>query len=180
MFKKKGIIALASAATVIGGMAAQTVPVFANPIQSGTTPVSYDNRQVLPDGNGQYGMIIPTAITFTDDKQTADAAIEITAINGYELDRDWTALDVTAKVASANSYKLKDGANEVEYQVKMDNQNKFEANGDEQEVTKHFGVGGTTVKKEDGTATLTSKAKVKGNYKDTLTYTFTENVNTLK
>ena len=64
--------------------------------------------------------------------------------------------------------------------MKMDNQNKFEANGDEQEVTKHFGVGGTTVKKEDGTATLTSKAKVKGNYKDTLTYTFTENVNTLK
>lgn len=182
MFKKKGIIALASAATVIGGMAAQTVPVFANPIQSGTTPVSYDNRQVLPDGNGQYGMIIPTAISFTDDKQTADAAIEITGINGYDLDKDWTALDVTAKVASQNSYKLKDGANnEVAYQVKMNNnQGQFEANGNEQEVTKHFGVGGTTVKKEDGTATLTGKATVKGQYKDTLTYTFTENTNILK
>lgn len=180
MFKKKGIIALASAVTVIGGMAAQTVPVFANTIKTGTTPVTYDNRQVLPDDNGQYGMIIPTAITFTDDKQTADAAIEITGINGYELDRDWTTLDVTAKVASANSYKLKSGVNEVDYQVKMDSQNEFEANGNEQEVTKHFGVGGTTVKKEEGTATLKSKAKVKGNYKDTLTYTFKENVNTLK
>ncbi|MDZ4992040.1 hypothetical protein GNF80_03520 [Clostridium perfringens] len=182
MFKKKGIIALASAATVIGGMAAQTVPVFANTIQTGTTPVTYDNRQVLPDGNGQYGMIIPTAITFTDDKQEADAAIEITGINGYDLDKDWTELDVTAKVSSKNSYELKDGNKSVAYEIQMDNNaDKFEANDAEQEVTKRFGVGkADLVKKEGGTARLGGKATVKGQYKDTLTYTFTENVNTLK
>lgn len=180
MFKKKGIIALASAMTVIGGMAAQTVPVFANTIQTGTTPVTYDNRQVLPDGNGQYGMIIPTAITFTDDNQTVNTAVEITGINGYDLS-DWTELDVKAKVSSVNSYNLVDGANKVAYQVKMDNNNaEFGANADQQEVTKHFGVGGDTVTKEGATATLTGKAKVKGQYKDTLNFNFEEMKNILK
>lgn len=181
MFKKKKVIALASAMTLIGGMAAQTLPVYAAAPSNATTPVTYDNRQVLPDGNGQYGMIIPTSISFTDDKQTADATVEITGINGYDLDRDWTALDVTAKVASTNSYKLKDGSNEVTYEVKMTNNNaQFGADNTEQEIAKHFGVGGDTVKKEKGIATLTGKATVKGQYKDTLTYKFIENTNTLK
>lgn len=182
MFKKKGLIALASAVTVIGGMAVQaSTPVFANTISPGTTPVTYDNRQVLPDGNGQYGMIIPTAISFTDDKQTVNTAVEITGINGYNLDKDWIELDVKAKVSSANSYELKDGNNSVAYEVKMANNNtKFEANDSEQEVTKHFGVGGDTVKKESATATLTGKAKVKGQYKDTLNFNFEEMKNTLK
>ncbi|WP_300262553.1 hypothetical protein [Clostridium sp.] len=182
MFKKKGIIALASATTIIGGLAAQAVPVFAAVPDNGTTPVTYDNRQVLPDDNAQYGMIIPTSISFTDAKKKADASVEITGINGYDLDKDWNELDVTATVASKNSYKLKDEANhEVDYELKMEhNGDKFEANETEQDVTMHFGVGVDKAKKEVGTATLTGKATVKGQYKDSLTYKFTENKNERK
>lgn len=148
----------------------------------GTTPVTYDNRTVLPDSNAQYGMVIPTAISFTDDDQTADASLEIVGINGYDLDKDWNKLDVSVTVKSKNSYKLKNNAKEVSYELKMDNNtDKFTDNDSEQSVTKHFGVGDTNfVKKEGGTAKLTSKATEKGQYSDTLTYTFTENENTPK
>lgn len=147
----------------------------------GNTPVTYDNRNVLPDDNAQYGMVIPTAISFSDDSKTADATLEIVGINGYDLDTDWQVLDVSVKVTSLNGYKLvKDVTKEVSYTLKMDgNASEFTADKNEQDITKHFGVNGNnTVKKENGTATLTGKATEKGQYSDTLTYTFTENTNT--
>ncbi|MGG5339782.1 hypothetical protein IGJ48_002484 [Enterococcus pernyi] len=149
----------------------------------GNTPVTYDNRNVLPDDNAQYGMVIPTAISFTDDSKVADASLEIVGINGYDLDTDWETLDVSVKVTSLNGYKLvKDENKEVSYTLKMDgNDSTFTADKNEQDVTKHFGVNApNTVKKEKGTATLTGKATEKGQYLDTLTYTFTENTNTPK
>ncbi|WP_062804722.1 hypothetical protein [Enterococcus pernyi] len=149
----------------------------------GTTPVTYDNRTVLPDGNAQYGMVIPTSISFSDDSKTADATLEIVGINGYYLDKDWTELGVTVKIASQNGYKLKKDSKEVSYKLKMDNNDSdFDSGMDEKEVTKKFGVGGSDgkVKKETGTATLTGKATEKGQYSDTLTYKFTETVNNQK
>ncbi|MGG5304682.1 hypothetical protein IGK16_002303 [Enterococcus pernyi] len=148
--------------------------------QTGTTPITYDNRNILPDDNAQYGMVIPTAISFSDDKKEADASMQIVGINGYDIDTDWTELDVTAKVKSQNSYKLKNNTNkEVSYELKMQNNtSKFTENDQEQEITKHFGKGRDTVKEEKGTATLTGKATEKGQYSDILTYTFTENTNT--
>lgn len=153
-----------------------------NTIQDGTTPVIYDNRNILPDNNAQYGMVIPTAISFSDNKKEADASVQIVGINGYDIDTDWTELDVTTKVKSQNSYKLKNDNNkEVSYELKMENNSaKFTENDQEQEFSKHFGKGGDTVKEEKGTATLTGKAPEKGQYSDTLTYTFTENKNTPK
>lgn len=148
----------------------------------GETPVTYDNRNVLPDGNGQYGMVIPTAISFTDDKKEADASLEIVGVNGYDLDNDWQELDVSVKIKSSNGYNLvKDGDKNVSYTLKMDgNGSSFNANDQEQDITKHFGVSqgnGDIVKKDTGVATLTGKAPEKGQYLDTLTYTFTENTN---
>lgn len=151
-----------------------------NSIQNGSTPVTYDNRNILPDNNAQYGMVIPTAISFSDNKKEADASVQIVGINGYDIDTDWTELDVTTKVKSQNSYKLKNDNNkEVSYKLKMENNSaEFTANDQEQEISKHFGKGGDTFKEEEGTATLIGKATEKGQYTDTLTYTFTENTNT--
>lgn len=148
---------------------------------TGTTPVTYDNRTVIADDNAQYGMIIPTAISFTDDKQTADASLEIVGINGYDLDNDWTELNVTAKVKSTNGYTLDKGAKKVPYKITMTgNTGSFESGTDEKEITTRLGVGAnTTSKKISGTAELNGKATEKGQYSDTLTYTFTENTNTL-
>lgn len=153
---------------------------------NGTTPVTYDNRTVLPDGNAQYGMVIPTAISFTDDKQEADASVEIIGINGYNLD-DWKDLDVTTKVQSKNGYLLKndDDSAQVSYKIKMDgNATDFTADKNEQDITNHFGIKATPdpnrVKKVNGKAELTGKAVLKGQYADELTYKFTEHTNTLK
>lgn len=171
-----GMMLAGSAGTIVNAQT-RTAP------SDGTTPVTYDNRNVLPDGNAQYGMIIPTAISFTDNKQTADATIEIVGINGYNLDQDWTELGVTVKIASQNGYKLKKDSKEVSYKLKMNsNTNAFDSGMDEKDVTKKFGVGGNDgkVKKETGTATLTGKATEKGQYSDTLTYKFTETVNNQK
>lgn len=147
---------------------------------SGTTPVKYDNRTVLPDDNAQYGVIIPTAISFTDDEKNADASLEIVGINGYDLDNDWTELNVTAKVKSTNGYTLDKGDKKVPYKITMTgNTGSFESGTDEKEITTRLGVGANTSKKISGTAELNGKATEKGQYSDTLTYTFTENTNTL-
>lgn len=182
--KKTSLFALVGMLS-LGALATTTSSVHAagNAPGDGTTPVVYDNRNVLPDKNGQYGMIIPTALTFTDDKQTADAPVEITGINGYDLKKDWTNLEVKATVKSANSYTLvgPDGSTPVAYNLQMkNNASPFTADDSAQEITKHFGVGGQTVTKEEGTAKLTGKAKVKGQYTDTLTYSFEEVKNDLK
>lgn len=145
-------------------------------------PVTYDNRNVLPDSNAQYGMVIPTAISFTDDKKTADASIEIVGMNGYELDTDWTELEVTAYITSKNGYKLLNNQKEVNYKLNLNGQELSSTTGTTKtEITKKFGVGQQNsgrIKRLDGTASLDGKATEKGQYEDTLTYSFTENNNT--
>lgn len=144
-------------------------------------PVIYDNRNVLPDSNAQYGMVIPTAISFTDDRQTADASIEIVGMNGYELDTDWTDLEVTVSIASANGFKLLNQQNEVNYKLDLNGQEFNSTTGTTATaITKTFGVGGQNgrVKEISGTASLDGKVTKKGQYTDTLTYSFTENSNT--
>lgn len=190
-FKK--VSALACAMTIVGGMAT-SVPVFANTIDQGTTPVTYDNREVLPDGNGEYGMIIPTAITFDDKKITSNADISITGINGWDL-TDWETLTVEANVQSENEYKLKlngnDASKYAEYSLKYNGDQPISTNEGNStsdvmtatKINKTLGVGGSgNVEKVPGEATLGSKAKAteKGQYKDVLTYSFKEVANSKK
>lgn len=189
MFKrknnKKGIVAMAGAMAITGGMFAQATPAYAeNTIQDGTTPVTYDNRTVLPDSNGEYGMIIPTAISFTDDNATAKADIEITGINGYDLDNDWQDLTVKAKVKSEKGFQLQlDGeiGKYATYSLSYDME-RSDAGTDENTIIQKLGVGRDKVKKVDGTATLEDKtmATTKGQYKDKLIYSFTEEANEKK
>ena len=181
-FKK--VSALACAMTIVGGMAT-SVPVFANTIQEGTTPVTYDNREVLPDNNGEYGMIIPTAITFDDKNMTSNADVEITGIKGYQLE-DWSELSVQASVQSKNAYKLKlngNGAENATYKLTYGTD--IATDGEKNAITQKLGIGGapdTNIAKVTGTATLLDKstATKKGQYTDTLTYSFSELANTKK
>ncbi|MGY3724202.1 hypothetical protein SAMN05421767_14611 [Granulicatella balaenopterae] len=185
MFNKKAIVAM----TILGGMVVQATPIFAaaqtsptNTIKSGTTPVTYDNRQVLPDGNGQYGMIIPTAISFTDKNTTANADVEITGINGYKLE-DWKELSVQASVQSKNEYKLKlngNGTESATYELKYGGETAF-TGASANQIKQKLGIGGhDNASKATGTATLKDKAGAtkKGQYTDTLTYSFKELQNT--
>lgn len=170
----------------VGAVVTGVTSISATAPGNGTTPVTYDNRVVIPDGNGQYGMIIPTAISFDEDTKTGDASVAVAGINGYNL-TDWKSLEVDVKVKSTNGYKLVDPANtntttnSVSYKVKMAG-NAADFSGTTAEaVTQKLGVGGTgRVEKAEGTATLTGAATVKGQYKDTLTYSFTETANALK
>ncbi|PQD35745.1 hypothetical protein [Enterococcus durans] len=139
--------------------------------------VTYDNRNVLPDSNAQYGMVIPTALSFTDDSQTADASLEIVGIGGYDIDNDWQELEINVKVSSKNGFKLKKDVQEVNYKLTVGT-DEFTSGTEEKTITKKFGKGNNTVKKETGTAELVGKAKEKGQYTDTLTYKFEETKNT--
>lgn len=183
-FKKVLSLSCILAVAGAGGMAT-SMTVFANTIQEGTTLVTYDNEKVLPDENGEYGMIIPVAVTFSDTEMTANTDVEITGINGYELS-NWRELSVQASVKSANAYKLKLNGNESKYAtygLKYDGNNtEFISNQEFQKINKNLGVGGAhdvNVKKVTGIATLKDKSKAtkKGQYIDTLTYSFKEIIN---
>lgn len=182
---KVGMSALACAmmlgGVMAGSVSAHAAAVSGGALNMGTTPVIYDNRQAIDvDSNGAYGIIIPTAITFTDDKKTADASVEIVGINGFSLD-NFSQLDVETSVASENAYTMVGPGTGATYTLTMEgNQTAFAANKEEQNFVNHLGVGtaadgtSTVVTKENGKAQYTGAATQKGQYLDKLTYKFTE------
>ncbi|MEG1432953.1 hypothetical protein [Eubacterium sp.] len=168
--KSKKVVGLACASLVVGGALA-SMPVHA--ASTSTTPVSYDNRQVVDvDGNGKWGVIVPTAIAFTDaNKGGVTGAVEVTGINGYKLE-DFKTLTVTSTLASAGTYKLQgEGTatgSTVAYSYDIDGKT-FDAAQTDNNLTEM----NLTKTKLDGTAKLTGEAPKKGTYKDTLTFSFT-------
>ena len=170
-FKK--ISAIACAMTIIGGMSsATTVHAAGQYPQTGQTPVVYDNRNIVdPDGNGVWGVAIPTAITFTDENQTADADIELVGLNGYSLS-DFTQLDVDGTVQSQNAYKMigegSASGSEASYSYQLKSTT-FTADGEEQDIEQLT----LSAPKQEGIATLKTKGTKKGQHKDKLTFTFT-------
>lgn len=182
---KKGITAFAGAMMIAGAVGTQMVSVSAAAPADGTTPVSYENRKVLPDDNGTYGMIIPTAIAFSDGKEEIkNVNVEITGINGFDLAKDWSHLEVKTTLSSANEFKLKFNNSSADYSLTYGN-DKFDKDNNTTggEITKHLGnLKGTLVEKVEGTANLTNKTNAveKGQYKDTLIYVFEEVFNVRK
>ncbi len=186
--KKIRVMALAAVVavgTMMGSVAnvnAASTPITADTPGTGETPVTYDTRNIVPDDNGQYGMVIPTSINFSDTSMEKEANLEIIGINGFELS-EWTELIVTGTVTSENGAKLLNGSNSVSY--KLDYAGNVMTDGSETVIGADtgykFGVGGaaegTTLA---GKATLLEKGKVKGMYKDKLTYTFTEKANSMR
>lgn len=188
MFKrknnKKGIIAMAGAMAIMGGMLAQATPAYAAAPAGGDTKVTYDNRQVLPDGNGEYGIIIPTAVAFTDETMSGNANLEITGIGGYDL-TDWETLTVKASVKSEKGYQLQldgDTSKYATYWLTYGDDS-FKTGTNVNDITTRLGVGSDGQQAViEGTADLQdkSKATVKGQYKDKLTYSFTQEANQKK
>ncbi len=185
--KKIRVMALAAVVavgTMMGSVANVNAASAITPDTPGTgeTPVTYDNRNIIPDDNGQYGMVIPTSINFSDTSMEKEANLEIIGINGFELS-EWTELVVTGTVTSENGAKLLNGSNSVSY--KLDYAGNVMTDGSETVIGADtgykFGVGeaanGTALA---GKATLLEKGKVKGLYKDKLTYTFTEKANSMR
>lgn len=193
MLKSKKSVGALMLATIIsvGAVMSTTALVSAGVDTSGKKGeviASYDNRTMLPDDNGQYGMIIPTAITFTDQKVESDATVSIIGINGFDLDQDWDKLEVLTTVKSENAYKLKlknSNANAIDYRIRMDkNAKDFEANTSEQQLAQSLGVNVPGIAKEAPGKAFLKKGKyqgnVKGRYTDTLKYKFTEKTNESK
>lgn len=175
--KKSGALAMACAVAVTG-VIATTAPAFAAEVGTGTTPVTYDNRKVIPEVDGQYGFIIPTAISFTQDTTEANADVEMIGINGYNLS-DWTTLEVGVKVTSAGTWTLQGqgdaSGNSAKYTTTYAGFSAEQADITGLQLTKD-------ANKIEATANLgdTSLAKKKGQYTDTITYTFDETTNVLR
>ena len=136
--------------------------------KTGTTPVTYDNRNFIPDpGNPDmpdWAVTIPSAINFTDDNKTIDASVELVSKNGGAIPTN----DVTVTVESANNYKLKEAKSndEVSYKLIYDGVTMTDVVKD---VATLKGPDDTT---KAGNAVLGSdKASARGSYEDTLTYT---------
>ena len=200
---KIGAMAMAAVMTM-GAFMAGGVSVNAAAPNPGNTPVSYENRTVLPEGNGQYGIVIPTAIVFNDeaDGNKSKADVEIVGLNGFKL-TDFKALEVEVSILSANRYELREGtstATKGEYAIGMTTTPEvnggaaaggtdavvqvFDKNSQSGatavQLTRALGVGTNNAEKVEGTATLKAKPTAKGNYTDTLTYSFNEVANEKK
>ena len=132
---------------------------------TGQTPVTYDNRNYIPDPDNptdpQWAVTIPSTINFTDDSKKIDASVKLVEQNGGSLPTG----NVTVTVESSNNYKLKNGSDEVSYQLVYGN--KTMSNTD-----KEVAVLNNTDTAKNGYAILgNDKAPSRGSYEDTLTYT---------
>lgn len=148
-------------------------------IATKTITVTVVDNDTLPDGNGEYGIVIPKAITLTslDDNANSDLRIIPLGDNKFE---DWERLKVQASVKSSNDFKLNlNGTDPNIYAMYGLNygSDKFTGSGihtlsQTLEVRNGLGV----AEKILGTARLEniSKATTKGTYKDVLTYSFVE------
>ncbi|MFV0382081.1 MAG: hypothetical protein ACK5KR_07675 [Breznakia sp.] len=169
---------LATAAVGFGLVLGTASSVRAADPTTADVPVTYDNRRIIPDANGQYGMVVPTTINFTDEKLTDKQNVEIIGINGYVAE-DWTTLKIKVEVASQNGWKLSGNGVELPYELSYNTSvlsadNKVLGGSDYV-----LGFAGANAASVEGTATLSEKATIKGQYTDKLTYTFTEQENNM-
>ena len=132
---------------------------------TGETPVTYDNRNYIPDPDHptdpQWAVTIPSTINFTDDNKKIDATVELVSKNGGSLPTS----DVTVSVESKNNYKLKNGNDAVSYQLVYGDKTMINASP---EIVK---LNETNTMKEGFAILGNDKAPSRGSYEDILTYT---------
>lgn len=163
---RKKLIVATSTCMSLGMFAA--APVFAADA-TGTTPVQYDSRNIIEGVENEWGVIIPTAITFTEEGQKKDAKVTLVDLSTAEGDFRLFNPDfkVEVDVKSANEFLLKSD----EASISAKGTYKLDETGFEVSVT---------AKTHEGKAELLSAPSVEGVYKDTLTYTMTGVGNTFK
>lgn len=174
--KAKGIAVGACTMMFMGSLAGSATTALA--ATDGITPVTYDNSTIVDvDGNGKWGVAIPTSINFTDTKTIVMSDVELVGINGTNLDTTYSKVEVTGKVKSVGGYNLAGptGSVSAEYEMTIDGK-KFTKNNTDQGFQNKFGMNtaaGTSLKKKlNLSANLTKKGTVRGQYKDTLTFNF--------
>lgn len=174
---KKRMISMAMTAVMALTLvvAAAPVQVHAEVTQPDTVTVSYTHERQA--GGTGYVVTIPSSVTFTSSRKTADLSVAIKKLNGdgstgvYED----ASKSVTVKIKSTNGYKLTNNDTAtVGYTVTYEGATTSSFTGTtEQEIGKL----GTTKLAFTGTAELsdTSALTVTGEYTDTLTFSLTEN-----
>ena len=173
--KKVVALGLASALTFLGS-GVGTVSAATN---SGATEVTYINQNHV-DG-ADWAVLIPANVTFTDQKMKGfDFSLTLVGFNGSEIKdfNDQFSVNVSAK--SKNGFKLaREGGNEqVEYQVTYP---KLGAEKSDLVLDSKIGANkdaviGKLTKNDiklEGATDLLKKGTVKGQYKDTVTFTMT-------
>lgn len=160
---------LAAGAFSIGGVhAAETA--------SGTTDVTYNNQEFVPGDSGVWGVVVPTAYTFTDGDETKTGKIELVGINSYKLDDFSDELKVQVSAKSTNGYQMTGATSgntqTADYSVTYPKSGSMTA-----DVTTNSGTGSVQVAELSkatpavtATATLTNKPTVKDAYSDVITY----------
>lgn len=165
--KKLLLLSALTIGLVIPGMTA-TVSAAGTPGE-GTTPVSYENRNYIPDPDNPesatWAVAIPSAINFTDENKEIDASVELVQLNGGDL----PTKDVTVTVESAKGYKLQ---SKVDSNAKLSYKLMYGTTemSDTQKTVVKFTSGSD--QRQEGKAILgNDKASVRDTYTDTLTYT---------
>lgn len=138
-------------------------------------PVTYDNRNIIPDPDrpqyAEWGVSIPTAIKFTDSTTVVDTSLELVHLNGSTTFVD---KNIDVSVQSTNSFDLKlngtDDTYKVPYTLMYENQPVTKDNNAHSVATLNGG-GSTVVTFKEGKAVLGEvKVSKRGEYSDTLTY----------
>ncbi|MBS5081944.1 MAG: hypothetical protein E7B11_22700 [Clostridiales bacterium] len=181
--KAKGLAVGTCAMMLMGALGGTALTVMA--ASEGVTPVTYDNSTIIDvDGNGKWGVTIPTSLNFTDSQTTITSEVELIGINGTDLDATFSKVEVTGKVKSAGGYALTGptGSTPARYSMTIDGKT-FSDNATEQDFQRTFGMdtaAGTSLsKKLNVSATLTHSGNLRGRYKDTLTFNFVGTATTL-
>lgn len=164
----KKLLALSLATGVVGAGLLANVSAFAaeQPAEQphNTVKVSYSSSVGIPDPddpeNPDYVISIPAAIVFSDEKNSVDASVEMTNLDGTAYAGEKQA-DVS--VTSKNQFKLKNGSREVNYDLKY-GQNIMSV------TNTKVGTLSKTNLKVKGSADLQGSATATGNYTDVLTY----------
>ena len=133
----------------------------------GRTTVIYDNRKQITDpdhgNNPQWAVNIPSTIIFTDDDKEIATDVELTALNGSNIDATTVAVTVT----STKDYVMSLGADKTDDPVAYSLlYNDTVMSGEKASVGSLTGDGD----KISGVARMTGTATKAGEHTDTLTY----------
>lgn len=168
-----------------------------------TTEVTYDSRGIATEGDpdqAQWGVAVPSKVSFTDDSRNADVSVQLVGYNGYtmkdlsiqELKDTDTDFKATVKVKSANSLKLvtADDSESVKYKLNYGTTAADDITSETADIGTDTGVKLTDLgidktdpdnfvgKSQKGTATLLQIGNKQATHTDTLTFMVSSNLKT--
>lgn len=171
--KTKKFLLTGAAAFVAAAAFGMPVSAAENAPAPDSTTVTYTNNSSINGDSGVWGVVVPTAYSFTDADLTSTGVVELIGINGYTLAELNDSLAVQVKAKSENAYKVVDSAsNEIEYNVAYGTTvvDKTTAVDGDSFTTDAVTELTKAAPKTSTTATLSKKGTVKGNYTDKITY----------